>query len=201
MMTRAKRTSNRRPGAVARLTQKVNQLTIQTHGTNFTPAANPPGFTEIPWNHWTFQKSTTNSSEPSTEDTITVGDIITQIRNRLNISEDGVTGIGNIIKIRVLDVQAWCAARVSSSNIPDLKMRVFELNPGDILTARTTMRDIGTLNMPAKLGYKFPVNDSKQILSDADEAIKIAHLFIEGQAMITTQRCHVLWKSTFTAEP
>jgi len=197
MMRGNKRNSARRPGAVARLAQKLNQLKVQTNGTQFTPAPNPPGFTEIPWNHWTFNQT----YEDAEELTIRVGDIINQIRNRLNIAPDGITGTGNIIKIRVLDVQGWCAARVQSQAIPDLKMRVFELNPGDVLTARITERDTGTLNMPAKLGYKFPVNDSKQILSDADAAIIIAKLSISGQGLCTTQRCHVLWKSTFSEEP
>lgn len=201
-MRGARRTnSSRRPGAVARLSQKLNQLKVQTNGTAFTPANNPPAFTEIPWNHWTFERTNANDATDPGEVDITVGDIITQIRNRLNISDKGITEIGNIIKIRILDVSAWCAARVQSQNTPDLKMRVFELNPGDILTARTTLRDIGTLNMPAKLGYKFPVNDSKQILSDADAAMKVANFDIVGLGMVTTQRCHVLWKSTFTAEP
>jgi len=197
MMRGAKGNSARRNGAVARLTQKLNQLKVQTNGTKFTPAHNPPGYTEIPWNHWTFQRTYQDANELE----ITVGDIITQIRNRLNISPDGITETGNIIKIRILDVQAWCTAKIQSQAIPVMKMRVFELNPGDILTARITESDVGTLSTPAKLGYKFPVNDSKQILSDADAAIKVAKLYIEADGLITTQRCHVLWKSTFTEEP
>lgn len=199
-MTRgtARRSAGR--GAMARVNQRLNTLKVQTNGAKFTPAQNPPDFVEIPWNQYTWERTDDDPAEFASFN-ITVGDIINQIRNRLNISPDGITEIGNVIKIKVNDVAAWGTAAIQSVGIPDLKMRVFELNPSDVLTARTTLRDIGTLNMPARVGYRFPVSDSKQILSDSDSAIKIATLEPAGSGLRVTSRVHVLWKSSYVTEP
>lgn len=199
-MMRGRRTASRPGGAVARLNQKLQNLKVSTNGTKFTPAPNPPDFVEIPWNSYTFERTYANDQDQQTVVT-TVSDMITQIRNRLNISETGVAETGNVIKLRILDFQAWATAKIQSTGIPDLKMRVYELNPSDALTARTTLRDIGTLNMPAKLGYRFPTVDSRQILSDADAAVNVASTQAEASGTSVTIRAHVLWKSTFTADP
>lgn len=192
--------SSRRPGAVPRLAQKLNQLKIQTNGTKFTPAPTPPDFVEVPWNTYTYER--TNRIEAELEDQqLLVGDIISQIRGRLNISDQGQAGTGNVIKLKILDVSGWAIASVQTIGVPDLQCRVYELNPGDLRTARMTLRDVGSLNMPAKLGYKFPVTDSKQVLSDGDAAMVIANFQTVGVDTRSTIRAHVLWKSTYTTDP
>lgn len=196
----ARRNNSTRQGAVARMNQRLNNLKIQTNGTKFTPANNPPDYVEIPWNQYTWERTDVNDSNLEILP-ITVENIINQIRNRLNISDQGIAETGNVIKLRILDVASWGTAAVQTTGIPDLKMRVYELNPSDALTARTTLRDVGTLNMPAKLGYKFPVTDSRQILSDVDGAIQIATLQPATVGTRVTTRVHVLWKSTYVSDP
>lgn len=186
-------------GAMARVNQRLNNLKIQTNGTKFTPAQNPPDFVEIPWNQYTWER--TDEPAEFVDLNFTVEDIINQIRNRLNISPAGIAETGNVIKVKIQDIASWGTAAVQTVGIPDLKMRVYELNPSDALTARTTLRDIGTLNMPARCGYKFPISDSQQVLSDTDAAIKIANVQVAGTGLRVTTRVHVLWKSSFASEP
>lgn len=197
---RGGRRTTRRTGAVPRLAQKLNQLKIQTNGTKYTPALTPPDFVEIPWNTYTYERTNRMEAELQDEELL-VEDIINHIRGRLNISDQGAAGTGNVIKIKVLDISGWATASVQTIGVPDLKVRVYELNPGDLRTARMTLRDVGSLNMPARLGYKFPVTDSKQILSDGDAALKIANFQTVGVNTRTTIRAHVLWKSTYTTDP
>jgi hypothetical protein len=73
----------------------------------------------------------------------------------------------------------------------------FELNPNDASQQiRYTQRDVGTLNMPAKVGYRYPMNDTKEVLSDADAALNVVLTTANSSGSQITHRIAVLWRSS-----
>jgi hypothetical protein len=151
-------------------------------------------YVQRPWNSWTFQRTdfTTADFEGVT---ITVKDIQDQIRGRCNINTVGSTGNANQISLRVTSAHVWVTA--SSLILPDMETTFFELNPNDTnQSIRYTQRDVGTLNMPAKCGYSYPLNDSKEVLASNDEALNVVLTTPNATGSQVTHRIHVLWRSS-----
>jgi len=173
--------------------QQIQSLRREMLGHKIVPSANPPVFIERPWNQYTFQRTDINESDFQAF-TITVNDIINQIRGRLNINSVGPGDVGNNISIKIQDARVWCTA--SSLILPDLECSFYELRPGGAQSVRYTQRDVGTLNMPAKVGYAFPTIDTKEVLDVNDVNVQIMTSTATQTGSQVTQRVHLLWKSS-----
>jgi hypothetical protein len=172
------------------LTQLRNQMT----GHTFNPSYDPAMFTERPWNSWTFQR-TSLSSEGALASEITVGDVIDQIRARCNINPEGAQGVANDISIRISSAAVWCTA--SGLILPDIEAVFYELDPNAVTASiRRTQRDQGTLNRPARCGYKYPLTDSKAVLSEDSRTTPIATAVAGSAGSDITVRLTCVWKSS-----
>lgn len=174
------------PNAVA----MVRRLEHRVSGHRIVPSPHPTTFVERPWNSWTFERTsvTAASSEAST---ITVGDIITQIRNRCAIAE-----AGNQILIKVQSAAAWVTA--ATLVYPDLEAVFYELSSASTSdqAVRSQQRDKGTLNMPAKAGYVYPMSDQKEILGPEDANTFIFSAIADNSGSTITARVRLLWQSS-----
>jgi hypothetical protein len=155
---------------------------------------NPPAYVQRPWNAWTFQRTDVTTAAFETT-SITVGSIIDQIRGRCNINTTGSGDIGNQISLRIQMAQVWVTA--AGLILPDLECQFFELNPNDSSQQiRYTQRDVGTLNSPAKCGYRYPANDTKEVLSDGDSTLSVVATTAAATGSDITHRIKVLWRSS-----
>ena len=179
------------PPTEMQLSRRFNALEKRLTGSKTVPAMNPPAFVQLPWNSWTFERLDTTTSDFE-KVTITVNDIIEQIRGRLQFK--AVTDCN--IRIKVQSAQIWVTA--SSLVYPDLEASFFELSGESSSTQqpRSSQRDKGTLNLPARCGYMFPSSDRREILSVDDAAL----LVMTGTPLTTgsniTLRCQVLWQAS-----
>lgn len=174
--------------------REVNALRRELMGHPIVPAPNPQMYVQRPWNSWTFQRTdfTTAAFEAVG---VTVKDIQDQIRGRCNINPEGATGDGNQISLRILTAHVWVTA--ASLILPDMETTFFELNPNDTAQSiRYTQRDVGTLNMPAKCGYAYPLNDSKEVFDSNDEALNVVATTPAAIGSQVTHRIQVLWRSS-----
>lgn len=163
-------------------------------GHKINPAIDPPAYIDRPWNDWTFSR-TLVTQEPVATYQVTVGDIINQIRNRCNINSVGQQSSVNYIQLRIMRAQVWCTVAETLLQ-PDLDVSFYELS-GDNKVVRKQIRDLGTLNRPAKVGYQFPVTDSQDVLDDNNAANNILQLTVIKQGSYVTERVKVLWKSGY----
>lgn len=191
-MVRRGRGAARRSGNTVTRAQ-FNSLRNELLGHKIVPSANPPAFIERPWNTFIFQKTdvTTGNFVP---DVILVSEVVQKIRDTYNINPLGPGEIGNEISIKIQEARVWCTA--SGLTLPDLETTFYELSFNGVQSPRHTQRDIGTLNMPAKLGYGFPTVDSKEILGSADLTKLILTNIATFAGSNVTTRIHVLWRSS-----
>jgi len=173
-----------------RAVQAVRNLERRLTGHKTVPANNPPSFVERPWNSWTFERLDTTGSDLQFIN-IFVSDIISQIRSKCAI--DTSTGI---INIKVQSAQVWCTA--STLIVPDISVNFYEIageTSSSAQNARSTQRDKGTLNMPAKCGYVYPSTDRKDILGSAQSGNLIVQAAATQSGSNVTFRVQVLWQS------
>jgi hypothetical protein len=182
----------RNRGAVTR--RELNALKHEITGCPVVPQNNANAYIQRPWNSWVFQR-TDNTTANFEAVPITIGSIIDQIRGRCNINTVGSGDIGNQISLRIQMAQCWVTA--SGLIFPDMEVTFFELNPNDAnQQIRYTKRDVGTLNIPAKCGYRYPMNDSKEVLSDADSTLNVVSTTPSAIGSQVTHRINVLWRSS-----
>lgn len=173
----------------ARLNQRFRALENRLVGCKMVPSLNPTTFVERPWNSWTFESSKVTSAAFETV-TTTVLDVLTQIATK-----NSLTAIEKC-KIKVVNCKIWLTAK--DLLFPDLECNFFEIS-GDLSAPqnpRSVQRDKGTLNMPAKCGYAYPIVDSKDIVSIDEGARKIASGLAVALNSEVTTRIRVLWQSS-----
>jgi hypothetical protein len=156
-------------------------------------ADNPPTITERPWNSLTFQsiRVTTQDNE---EINVTIGGIVDYVRSKLGIAETN-----NRLLIKVKTAAIWCTA--ANLTYPDVECMFYELS-GEAQAAdqgaRSTQRDQGTLNKPAKCGYQYPTTDSKDILGANTDQLSL--VVMKGKASEQGShlvfRAQILWQSS-----
>lgn len=162
------------------------------------PRVEPPAFVQTPWNDYTFESTeVTTSAFEAVE--IKSDDIVAQLRARLALlpSPIGATD-GARVTIKVERVQVW--GTVAETLVqPDISVFVFELSEATSVqqAVRFTGRDLGTLNRPAKVGYQFPINDSRDILGGGATRINKTIVATQVVAIGTavTTRVKILYKS------
>jgi len=174
--------------------QQVQLLRKEIMGHTVVPSRDPSMYVQRPWNLWTFQLTDITQADFDTV-TITIQNIVDQIRSRCNINPVGPAQVGNQIQLRVISGYFWVTA--ASLVQPDVEAVFYELNPNDQnQSIRCTQRDVGTLNMPAKVGYVYPINDSKEVLGSNDGNTKVMSATAVDTASRVTARVNVLWKSS-----
>jgi len=164
-------------------------------GHSVVPSLDPHAYVQRPWNSWTFQRTEFTTADFETVD-ITVQDVVDQIRSRCNINATGASGEANQIQVRIQAGYFWVTA--ASLIQPDLEAQFYELSPVVPISqnVRSTQRDVGTLNMPAKVGYSFPSTDSKEVLGTNDGNSKIMSCTAAANGSRVTSRIILLWKSS-----
>lgn len=170
--------------------QRFRQLERRLTGHKTTPSTNPSAFVQLPWNSWTFERlETTNADLQGVN--ITVGGILTQIRSRL-LLQDGAD-----IRIKVQSAQIWCTA--SNLIYPDLESTFYELvgeSTASNQYPRSTQRDKGTLNMPARCGYTYPSADKREVLGSPESGLIVSTGVATSSGSNLTFRVQVLWQAS-----
>jgi hypothetical protein len=170
--------------------QRFRQLERRLTGHKTTPATNPTAFVQLPWNNWTFERTDITTSDLQGFN-ITVSDIVTQIRSRVQLADTAD------LRIKVISSQIWCTA--SSLIQPDLEATFYELAGQTTAVSqfpRSTQRDLGTLNMPARCGYTFPSSDKREVLGTPESQLIIANGVAASTGSNLTFRVQILWQSS-----
>lgn len=168
---------------------RVTNLNHQLRGTKFTPAPHPRPYTAVPWNSLTVEFEQKVVSAETNEIDVTVNDVRSAIEEK----------VGSIPKFKVIRAEGWCTA--NGLSYPTLKAEFFDLVDQDPINpeARSQQSDRGTLNMPAKTGFLWPMTDQKRVLSGPDTAVrlfKVTNGTNNDSGMVLLVRLHVLWKYT-----
>lgn len=180
---------------MAKTRQIVRAATKNDHGHKFVPAMRPPQFIRLPWNSYTYS-ATYATSASSNKITINVSNIRHQIISRM-----GLTDAPGVISMKVQSVQAWNTAVGPSFAQPSLESLFYELrtDTGGSYSVRSEQYDHGTLNIPARGGYLYPLTDRKEVFTFHNDSHVIATFVTPVQANgNVTVRVKLLWNC---AEP
>lgn len=170
--------------------QRFRMLERRLNGHKTVPATNPPAFVQLPWNSWTFERTETTTSDLQGV-SILVSDILAQIKARLLLTT------GADLRIKVQSAQIWCTA--SNLIYPDLAATFYELSGESVPTnqnPRSSQRDKGTLNMPARCGYMYPNADKREILGTNQGGLIVSNGVATSSGSELTFRVQVLWQSS-----
>lgn len=157
-------------------------------GQGFTPSQLPPDFVRVPWNSFTFS-TTINGSDAF------AGITVKTIRDTII----GICGISNtaIVQLKVERARVWNISRGGTNgfSMPNLYTRFYELttSTSNQSAVRTLRNDHGTLNLPAKAGYVWPLRDRTEVLSSNEEHDVMAFKAPTGTSIVVMINC--LWRS------
>jgi len=170
------------------LQQRLNAQKVSMMGAKMVPSPVPRAFVQYPWNSWTFEDTLNITTSGQTLE-ITFAKIAAQFQQKLGIS-------GSLsLRIKVQSAQVWCTA--SGLAYPQMRADFYEIggNTANAASVRSSQADKGTLNMPARAGYIFPVSDSKDVLNSGESGLKIVAATTELSSGATlTIRVQVLWQ-------
>lgn len=161
-------------------------------GAKTRPTPVPRSFVQYPWNSWTYDQvaEVTSSARVAT---VTLKDIGDDLVMKLGLA--GSPAELNY-RIKVQAAQVWLTA--SGLAYPDLSVDFYEINgnTSNAASVRSTQNDKGTLNMPAKCGYRYPVMDQKDVLNSGADGLIILRAGAGGVAtgMEISIRIQVLWQ-------
>jgi len=146
-------------------TAQVRRLRHDIQGHEVKPSPDPTAFVELPWNSWTFERTSTSATADSGS-TVNVSDILAQLKARVGLSSTAV------VRIKVQSARMWCTSAGAAFPHPDMRSSYYEVNGQTTsATARSIQRDIGTLNVPARTGFAYPIDDRKEVLTSADNNV------------------------------
>ena len=173
------------------LRRRLANMESRMQGRKVNPAPNPPCFVEVPWNDWTYEKLETTTEANQNID-ITVADIQQQIRGKLGIETSAY------VWLKVQSAYAWATSAGPDFVAPDMEVSFYEvMGEPSAQHARSVQRDKGTLNMPARCGFIFPINDSREILGNTTESpLNILRATATAAGTNVTLRVHILYQST-----
>jgi hypothetical protein len=112
----------------------------------------------------------------------------------------GLTGAPGSIALKVNSCYCWNTAVGSSLAQPSLEGLFWELNTdsGGSYSVRSEQYDHGTLNIPARTGYLWPLTDRKEVHTSANDSHVVASFVVpagtNGNGNVTV-RVQVLWNS------
>lgn len=180
----------------AQLAMRMTNLERRLTGHKTVPQDNPPAYVALPWNSFTYEKTQEAGQALATQST-TVQEVISQIAARCGLA-DTPPRVADV-RIKVLSAQVWGTIG-STLAVPEISVEFYEI-AGETPTTqrpRSSQRDIGTLNKPAKVGYVYPVADQREIVADDAVALKIADAIAVYEGMNLTTRVQVLWQSSIS---
>merc|ERR1711998_505760 len=183
------RARGRANNATMAVNQRFRELERRLTGHKTVPALNPPAFVQLPWNSWTFERLETTTANLQGIN-ITVSDILAQIRSRVLLDANAD------IRIKVQSAQIWCTA--STLVYPDLEATFYELVGESTSTnqyPRSTQRDKGTLNMPARCVYMYPSADKREIVGTPEAGLIVSTGVATASGSEITFRVQVLWQA------
>lgn len=148
----------------------VRRAQKQDHGHKTIPAMRPPQFVRLPWNSYTFSATYATASAANTI-RITIGNIRAQIISRM-----GLASAPGVISMKVRAAQAWNTSVGPAFAQPSLESLFYELSTdsGGSYSVRSEQYDHGTLNIPARGGYLYPLTDRKEVHTAANDAHVVA---------------------------
>ncbi len=149
---------------------------------------NPGPFVNLPWYKFTFEKELITQGD-NQDVPVTIGNILDQIRTRLQHDANAT------IRIKVQQAKIWITAG-SGLAIPQVVGSFYNTtNDSNTKYPRAQMNDSGTLNMPAKLSYKYPVSDRMVILDGQQQANNIVNARVNKTNSLATLRVDVLFQT------
>jgi len=178
----------------ARLASRLTNLEHKLNGRKTVPQDNPPAYVALPWNSFTYEK-TQEAGQANAVQSTTVQDILAQVVARCGLA-DSPPRVADV-RVKVMSCQTWGTVG-STLLVPEILSEFFELSGETVTTQRprSSQRDIGTLNKPAKAGYIFPVQDQREIVADDNVALRVADVTAVYQGMNLTTRVQILWQSS-----
>jgi hypothetical protein len=163
------------------------------NGHKVVPALRPPQIVRQPWNSYTF--SATYDTSSSSVVTVNIGSIRNQIVGLM-----GLTGASGRIALKVQSAACWCTSVGPGFFQPSIEGLYWELIPvssGEVYNVRSEQYDHGTLNIPARTGYVWPLADRKEIHSpETDSHVVCKYSVPTNSNLNITVRIHVLWISS-----
>jgi len=182
--------NNRNSNATQVARRMVRASARRDQGHKIVPALRPPQIVRLPWNSFTF--SATYSTSTSSDITVSIQSIVAQITSLM-----GFTGASGKIAIKVQSCAAWCTSVGPAFAQPSMQGLFWELIPvstGETYNVRSEQYDHGTLNVPARVGFQFPLADRKEIHSGSTGSHVVAKFTVPSNSNLNvTVRCHVLW--------
>lgn len=162
-------------------------------GKKLIPALRPPQIVRLPWNSYTF--SATFATATSQTINITVGTIRNQIASLM-----GFTGSTGSVSIKVNSAYAWNTSIGPNFSQPSMEGLFWELSTdsGGTYSVRSEQYDHGTLNIPARVGYLYPLSDRKEVHTATNDSHLVARFVVPSSASgngNVTIRVNVLWNS------
>lgn len=172
---------------------QVTALRNEMLGYSFTPAEDPSTIAERPYNQIVLEFTNLDTSgQPSTNvQQIKVEDVLSKLNS--------VVGVGTGVRFKVRRAAAYATAVGPSFLKPTIRFSAYELRQASSATARINLSDSGDLNCPARAGYHWPINDTKEVLTSADNdtlIVATTGAISSSPVGYTSQliRLYVLWR-------
>lgn len=161
-------------------------------GQLFSPSLLPPKYAVLPWNSYTYSQ-TEDVINPATAITITTDKIKTRLRNQMGLEADAIITM-KVERMRVWNISVGSTTANATFAMPNLNVNYFELANGSATRSlRQEDRDHGTLNMPAKSGYVWPLGDRNEVLPST-ENIQLASIYSYPGTKIVAM-VNLLWRA------
>ena len=165
-------------------------------GHKLVPALRPPQIIRLPWNSYTF--SATFATTSSSVISVSIGSIRGQI-----IAQMGLTGAPGTISLKVNSAYAWNTAAGGLAQ-PSLQGLFWELrtDSGGSYSVRSEQYDHGTLNIPARVGYLYPLSDRKEVHTSSNDSHVVCKFAVPSGSLPNgnvTVRVQVLWNCAAAA--
>jgi len=182
--------NNRNNNAIQSARRMVRASARRDQGHKVVPALRPPQIVRLPWNSFTF--SATYQTSSSSTVTVNIG----AIRNQI-VSFMGLTGASGRVALKIQSAACWCTSVGPGFFQPSIEGLYWELIPvstGEVYNVRSEQYDHGTLNIPARTGYVWPLADRKEIHSpETDSHVVCKFTTPTNSNLNVTVRVHVLW--------
>jgi len=158
--------------------------------TSMRQTDNPSPFIQQPWNKWTYERTNSTIAQFATE-TVTVGDVITQLKNKVQLQDTAT------VRFKIQNAKIWGTSSGTQFPVPDIDMKFFQTttSASTIKYPRSSIRDKGTLNKPAKGSYIYPVTDRMVILDGTLPTTELFEATSTNPGTDVTFRCNILWQT------
>jgi hypothetical protein len=152
----------------------------------------PPPFVVRPWNSYTYE-SNANVVDSATAQFTSIDIIGARIRANMGMSSTSV------IELKILRAYVWATSDGPDFLQPGIDVFFMEMTGQSFQVAspsvRSQVKDLGTVNRPAHVGYEWPIVDSREVFREQQENNPIVlRVSVSSAPIRLTQRVHVLWR-------